>query len=268
MDELKALVDFAIDIAQVGGKRTLPYFESGTPVEQKEDNSPVTRADRDSESAIREAIQDRFPDHDIYGEEFGATTGGSRYRWIIDPLDGTRNFVRGIPYYATLVALEHDGSVVVGAVYEPVRDQLAYALRGGGAYDGGGHRLSVSAINTLSNALLMHGSLRLIGRHGYARRFASLLGAVEYDNGFGDYYGHLLVARGCADVMLDPVVAPYDVGPISLIVEEAGGRFTSLTGEHTIYGGTALSTNGALHDEVLRIFRSSENGLGEETRLV
>jgi histidinol phosphatase-like enzyme (inositol monophosphatase family) len=256
VNELKSFLDFAIETARSGGQRTLPYFEAGVSVEIKSDESPVTKADREAESVIREAISRRFPDHEIYGEEFGSTSGKSPYRWIVDPLDGTRNFVRGIPYYAALLALEFEGEIVVGVAYEPARDEMVFASRGGGAFDGGGRRLRVSKIDTLSQAMLMHGSLRLIAQHGYARPFAALLEAVEYDNGFGDYYGHLLVARGSADVMLDPVVAPYDVAAIKLIVEEAGGCFTSLTGERTIYGGTALSTNAALHRAVLEIFRA------------
>lgn len=268
MENLNSYLDFAVEVARFGGQRTTAYFETGVSVEHKADQSPVTRADREAEAAIREAIIQRFPDHDIYGEEFGSENRKSPYRWIVDPLDGTRNFVRGIPIYATLIALEHRGEVVVGVVYEPVPKHIVYATKGGGAFDGGGRRLSVSTVGSLAEAMLVHGSLRLVAHQGYAAAFAGLLDAVEYDNGFGDYYGHLLVARGSADIMLDPVVAPYDVAPIKLIVEEAGGRFTSLTGEPTVYGGSALSTNGILHEEVLSFFRQRREGEFEEGRLV
>lgn len=267
MEDLKTYLEVAIEAAREGGRRTLPYFESGTQVEHKEDDSPVTEADRRAETAIREVIGRHFPEHEIYGEEFGTRQGSSPLRWIVDPLDATRNFIRRIPHYATLVGLEKDGEIVVGVVYEPVWDRLTYATRGAGAFDGDGRRLQVSNIARLSQARLVYSSLRLMARYNYARPFARLLEAVDYDSGYGDYYGHLLVARGSADVMVDPVVAPYDVAAVRLIVEEAGGRFSSLSGERTIYAGSALSTNGTLHPEVLEMFRAPEQDQGR-SRLV
>ena len=225
---------------------------------QKADHTPVTQADQEAETAIAERLRDAFPDIGFLGEEFGAQGGQSR-RWIVDPIDGTKNFVRGIPYWATLLALEEDGEVTLGVVHSPATGELYWARRGQGAWLDG-LPLRVSAVGRLRDAMVTHSSLNLLRLLDGGRLwdgFVHLVDRTDRQRGFGDYFGYTFVLRGQAEIMLEADVKPWDIAPFKILFEEAGGRFTDLAGRPTIYSGNALATNGRLHDEVLALLSAA-----------
>jgi histidinol-phosphatase len=248
-------LEVAITAAKAGGEVALRYFRTALTVEYKGDCSPVTQADRECEQRIVEVLLAAFPDYGVVGEEFGERPG-ARARWIIDPIDGTKNFIRGIPYFATLIGLEEDGEVTAGVIHAPAVDDLLYAQKGQGAFDRGG-RLQVSPITPLCRGLIIFGGLAIFQEAGRWDAFERLVRASGRQRGFGDYFGHTFVARGQAEAMVELDLKPWDLAPIKIIIEEAGGRFTDFTGAATIYGGTAIASNGAVHDEILQLLRSA-----------
>jgi histidinol-phosphatase len=213
----------------------------------------VTQADREAEQTIVEILRSAFPETGVLGEEFGAQ-GASERRWIIDPIDGTKNFVRHIPVWATLIGLEDDGEVVAGVIHNPVTGELYTARRGGGAYLNGAP-IRVSDVGDLGAAFLIHAGLNILRRGGYWDDFLRLVDATDRQRGFGDYLGYGLVAEGKAEIYAEAGLKPWDLAPCKIIVEEAGGRFTDFDGRPTIYTGTSLVTNGRLHDAVLALLR-------------
>ena len=225
------------------------YFRSGVAVELKADLSPVTRADRECEHRIVEVLHETYPEDGIVGEEHGERLGAGA-KWIIDPIDGTKNFIRGIPYFGVLIGLEEEGEITAGVIYAPAVDDLLYARKGGGAFDRNG-RLHVSPIDTLHDGMLVFGGLDIFRTSGRWAALERLVTASGRQRGFGDYFGHTFVARGQAEAMIEAAVQPWDLAPIKIIVEEAGGHFTDFTGAPTIYGGNAVASNGRVHDEIL-----------------
>jgi histidinol-phosphatase len=250
-DELA--LEIAVEAARAAGEIALKYYRTGFKVTLKSDHTPVTQADREAEKTIIGILAHHYPDHGFLGEEFGAR-GREDVRWIIDPIDGTKNFVRHIPVWATLIALEEDGDVTVGVVYNPVTGDLCTARRGHGAFLNG-VRLAVSPIADLRSAALLHAGVGLLRRGGHWDGFVRLVDATERQRGFGDYLGYTLVAEGKAEVYMETDLKPWDLAPCRLLVEEAGGRFTDLSGAPTIYSGTALATNGRVHDAALALLR-------------
>jgi len=248
----KAL-DAAVEAARAAGAIALKYFRGRFEVTLKPDATPVTQADREAERAIVEILGRAFPDHGVLGEEFGGH-GSTEVRWIIDPIDGTKNFVRGIPVWATLIGLEERGEITVGVIHNPVTGELYTARRGGGAFLNG-ERIRVSAIAELGGATLVHAGLGLFRAAGRWESFVRLVDATERQRGFGDYSGYGLVAEGKAELYLEVDLKPWDLAPCKILVEEAGGRFSDLDGRPTIYSGTALATNGRLHDAALALLR-------------
>ena len=248
----KAL-DAAVEAARAAGAIALKYFRGRFEVTLKPDATPVTQADREAERAIVEILGRAFPDHGVLGEEFGGH-GSTEVRWIIDPIDGTKNFVRGIPVWATLIGLEERGEITVGVIHNPVTGELYTARRGGGAFLNG-ERIRVSAIAELGGATLVHAGLGLFREAGRWESFVRLVDATERQRGFGDYSGYGLVAEGKAELYLEVDLKPWDLAPCKILVEEAGGRFSDLEGRPTIYSGTALATNGRLHDAALALLR-------------
>ena len=245
-------LELALALADAADQRTLPPFSTQRfVVETKPDMTPVTNIDRDVEQALTKLLERARPDHAVVGEEFGAT-GAERAsaRWIIDPIDGTKNFVRGVPVFATLIALEIDGEPDVGVVSAPALNKRWYASRGDGAFVDG-TPIQVSAIGRLEEAQVCYGSISGWDKIGRREGLLQLVGRAWRDRGFGDFWQHVLVAEGAADVALDPEVNLWDLAAVRLIVEEAGGRFTDLSGAVTAAGGSGVSTNGLLHDEVL-----------------
>jgi histidinol-phosphatase len=245
--------DAAVDAARAAGAIAMRYYRGGFDVTIKPDQTPVTQADREAERAIVEILGRAFPDCGFLGEEFGAA-GPQDRRWIIDPIDGTRNFVRHIPIWAVLIALEEAGEVTAGAIYNPVADEMYSAWRGGGAFLGG-ERIRVSPIDDLGRATFLHAGLGIVRKAGWWDGFARLIDGTLSQRGPGDYLGYGLVASGRAEIYAELDLKPWDLAPCKIVVEEAGGRFTDFEGRPTIYSGTALVTNGHLHDTVLALLR-------------
>jgi len=244
---------FLQELGDLADAIALRHFRSARlAVDVKPDESPVTVADRGIEDAVRQRIRERHPDVGVLGEESGATAPERATRLVIDPIDGTRNFVRGVPVFATLLAVEHEGDVVAGLVSAPALGQRWHAARGRGAWSGD-RRLAVSSIGALGDAHFLHGS---IGGHAEGNPLPGVLtlaGRVARTRGFGDFYQHMLVAEGAAEIAVDPVVQAWDIAALQVIVEEAGGRATTLAGTRDIRGGSLVSTNGRLHADALAI---------------
>lgn len=241
------------EIADRADAIALGHFRTARlAVDLKPDRSPVTAADRAIETAAREVVRAREPDLGVLGEEDGLEEGtGEETRLIVDPIDGTRNFVRGIPVFATLLAVEQHGTVVAGVISAPALGRRWHAARGAGAFCGE-RPIRVSTIATLERAQLFHGSVGGLGEGNPLPALLALAQRVERTRGFGDFFQHVLVAEGAGEIAVDPVVQPWDIAPLMVLVEEAGGRCTTLTGERTIYGGSLVTTNGLLHEVALR----------------
>ncbi len=255
-------LDFAREIAREAGQVTLAYFRRNPEAETKADRTPVTIADRESERLLRRRIHDRYPNHGILGEEEGLTAGSGELTWILDPIDGTLSFLAGVPLYAVLVALvsaRYDGTtplpssaIEIGVLYVPPLDEMVSAARGLGAtWHNGLHEspASVSSHSSVKGARI--GATDLADLHKRDLDFfATIAGSADLLRTWGDAYGYLLVATGRFDAMIDPTMSPWDVGPLPVIVEEAGGRFTDLSGDEVL-GTSGIASNGALHDELL-----------------
>jgi histidinol-phosphatase len=244
-------LDLALELADLADRLTLAAFRRpDLAVERKPDLTPVTEADKGVETAIREVLAQRRPGDVVVGEEHGTTGTGNR-RWILDPIDGTANFIRGVPVWATLIALEVDGQLTVGVASAPALGRRWWAARGEGAFAGPpATPIRVSAIAELSDA---HVSLASLADWPTPSGVEELARRCWRDRGFGDFWSHMLVAEGACDVGLDPVVSLWDIAALLVIVEEAGGRLTDLGGDARADGGSAVSTNGLLHKEVLEI---------------
>ncbi|HZI96461.1 MAG TPA: histidinol-phosphatase [Actinomycetales bacterium] len=233
-------------------------------VETKPDLTPVSDADRNAEELVRSQLRRTRPRDAVIGEEFESTGHGPR-QWVVDPIDGTKNFVRGVPVWATLIALVDAGQPVLGVVSAPALGRRWWAAVGSGAWTGralsSAQRIHTSSVTNLSDASLAYSSLAGWERHGLFDEFVDLTRAVWRTRGYGDFWSHVLVAEGAVDVACEPELAVHDMAALVPIVTEAGGRFTSLDGEEGPFGGNALSTNGHLHDEVLtRLTRRSTDG--------
>src|SRR5262245_12600052 len=253
--DLRRLLAVAQDAAFVGGRRTLAYFGTGTAAaEAKADHTPVTLADRESERLIRAIIAREFPDHAVLGEEDGETAGTAPVRWIVDPLDGTRTFVRGVPLYGTLIGVEVRGELSVGVVYLPALDEMVAAARGLGC-TWNGRPCRVSATAALAEALAVVTDERAARARSAA--WDRVVTSTAMQRTWADCYGYVLVATGRAEVALDPAMNVWDCAALLPIVEEAGGRFTDWSGRRTIHGGEAVATNGVLHDQVLALLGES-----------
>jgi histidinol-phosphatase len=250
VQSLTTFLDFAIDAAWQAGRLTLAHYQTGVTVERKPDRSAVTVADRGAEQLLRRLIEQRFPQHAIVGEEFGGASRDASYCWILDPIDGTNSFVRGVPLYGVLVALAIDRIPVVGVAYFPALDEMVAAASGTGCR-WNGRLAQVSAVANLADACVTYSDIASLAAR-LASRWSALQSTTAIQRGWGDCYGHCLVATGRSDIMLDDRMNPWDCAALLPILQEAGGRFTDWTGNPTIDGGDAVSTNGALHDEILR----------------
>ena len=243
-------LEFALDLADEADAISLGRFRAvDLVVESKPDLTPVTEADRAVEQALRRRIEAERPGHGVLGEEFGAE-GSAECRWILDPIDGTKNYVRGIPVFATLIALERDGALELGVVSAPALGRRWWAARGVGAF-ADGRPIRVSKVGVVEDAHISYDSVRGFDRAGIGAGFGALEARCARSRAFGDFWSHVLVAEGSVDVAVEPEVSYWDLAPVLVIVEEAGGRFTDLTGRARADGGSAVSTNGLLHDQVL-----------------
>lgn len=259
--------EFAEAAACAAGEITLRHFQKLAGVEYKADRSPVTVADRESEALLRRRIEERYPEHGILGEEFGLARPQARLRWLVDPIDGTESFIRGVPLYGVMLGLVDRGpegrneeNPVVGVVHFPALGETVTAWRGGGCWwsrGAGKVQARVSNEARLEEAtLLVTDTVGLLGgakRTGYER----LRAFAKIERGWGDCYGHALVATGRAEIMLDPELHEWDAAPLIPIIEEAGGKFTDWRGRRTISGGDGFATNGALYQSVLTILRET-----------
>ncbi|SRR5579884_2593086 len=243
-------MEVARDAARAAGAAAMQYWRHELRVERKADRTPVTAADRDAEAAALAIIQAAFPDHGILAEESGARRPEARSRWVVDPLDGTRGFSRGGLFWGPVIALEHEGEIVAGAVAIPALGELYWAGQGLGCYRDG-QRLRVSAIDDLAEATLSLGELSCLLVPPYAAGVARLIGDVASARAFGDIYAATLLLRGRADIWLEAGVKLWDVAPLKVLVEEAGGRVSDFAGAPTIAAGRVLATNGRLHAAVL-----------------
>jgi histidinol-phosphatase len=237
------------------------FRASDLVVDTKPDMTPVSEADRAVERALRDRLERERPADDILGEELGRSHDGKAQgrRWIIDPIDGTKGYVRGLPVWATLLALEIDGRVHAGVVSAPALGRRWWAVRGGGAHVNG-QAIRVSDVAALDDAQLSYDSIVDFDECGLGDRFLALARRCWRTRAFGDFWSHVLVAEGSVDISVEPHgLSPWDVAPLVVIVEEAGGRLTDLHGVARIDGGAAIATNGRLHVEVLRALGTGED---------
>jgi histidinol-phosphatase len=240
---------------EAGGAAALAHFKTGVRVEVKPDRSPVTAADRDSEAAILKVIGEQFPDHAILAEETGAHEGSAASRWIVDPLDGTRGFTRGGPFWGPLVALEQDGEIVAGAMALPAIGEVYCAARRSGAWlkagDAAPKKLRVSRVAAWEEATLSMGELHLLLRGELAAPVSALATSCAQSRCYGDLAGCAMVLTGRAEAWIEAGVKIWDLAPLKVLVEEAGGRFTDLRGRPTHASGECVASNGLVHDHVL-----------------
>jgi histidinol-phosphatase len=251
-------LSFAHHLAGIADSISMKWFRAvDLRVDTKADFTPVSEADRGVEEALRERIAAERAGGGVIGEEFGAeeATGG---RWILDPIDGTKNFVRGIPIWATLIALERDGVVQAGLASAPALGRRWWASRGEGAF-ADGSRITVSKVGRLEDAQVCFGGVRTWNKTGLLDNFLQMAIRAQRTRGFGDFWMHMLVAEGAADVAAEMEVSIWDLAAVQVIVEEAGGRFSDIAGQATPSGGSAVSTNGLLHDEVLKVLNQGSD---------
>lgn len=247
-----------IEIARAAGEHTLRYFRSDSLViDAKSDDSPVTVADREAEQLVRQLVAERFPTDTVQGEEFAEKTGTSRYRWVVDPIDGTKSFVCGVPLYSTLLAVECDGAPLGGVIFIPALDEIIAAASGQGSWHRRGSeswsRAAVSSKTNLSEAVFVTSQVDAFAERGAGDAYLRLEESAWLTRSWGDGYGYLMVATGRAEIMIDPICNAWDVAAIMPVVVEAGGRFTDWKGGDTTRGGDGVGTNGKLHDAVLEI---------------
>lgn len=255
---------FALDICKQAGEIALAHQRRGISSQMKYDGTPVTAADQECERYIRQAIVNLFPSDSILGEEEGASAGAQHERrWIIDPIDGTYNYARGLPIYSTLLALETNGEVVLGVIHAPAFSDTYWAERGGGAFKNG-ERLHVSKIARLEESLFGFGGPNRILDAGYWDSLTQLVSLSYRQRAFGDYLGFAYVFEGKAECMLEVGLQPWDLAPMKIIAQEAGGRFSDLAGSSSIYTGDCLVTNGLVHEPILKVITDNRRQVGHK----
>lgn len=261
--ELRGWLEFALAACDEADEIALRHFRRDLAITAKPDRSFVTQADQEIERLIRGRIADRWPSHGLVGEEYGVEAGEAPIRWYIDPIDGTHNFIRGVPVFGTLLAVERDGELQLGVLSAPAMRERWYAWRGGGAWvagEAGGtgpRRIGVSGIRSVADAQIVYASASELEESGRAPGFRELLRSAWRERGFGDFWGYALVAEGAAEAMVEVGVKTWDLAAPLILVEEAGGRLTDLSGGRRIDGLELLASNGWLHDELLeRLARS------------
>ena len=245
-----SLLQAVTELATLAGNEANRYFRTGVAVEFKGDGSPVTAADRAAETVARDWIRHHFPDDGILGEEFGLEQPEAPRRWVLDPIDGTKSFIHGVPLWGTLVAIVEGETVLAGAVYAPPTQELVAAAAGQGAWFNGS-RTYVSTTVSLAGATLLTTDARFPDRPLRQARWETLARATRIVRTWGDCYGYLLLATGRADIMVDDQMNPWDAAAVQVVVEEAGGRFTDFRGRSTAFGGDSIATNAAL-DTIVR----------------
>jgi histidinol-phosphatase len=246
--------DLAVEAARKAGDLALTYYDSTFEVEHKADKSPVTIADKQAEELIRGMVAKAFPADGFLGEEFGDQPGSSGFRWVIDPIDGTKSFIRHVPLWATLIGLEYQGEQIGGVAHIPVFGMTYRARRGGGAYMNE-RKIRVSSVAALADSLVCYSSINWFTKYGREKSFIELASRTQRQRGYGDFYGFVLVAEGAAELMVEHGVNPWDIAATKAIIEEAGGRFTDWDDNPTIHRPDALASNAKVHAEALAILR-------------
>lgn len=256
---LTARLDTALSLARAAGDVTLELFQRGIAVERKSDDSPVTQADRAAEQLMRQRLRAEFPTDAVVGEEFGETSGSSGFTWVLDPIDGTKSFISGVPLYSVLVGVIWQRESVVGVIHMPALHETVYAARGQGAWWTTGGRppsaATVSSCSELREGLFLTSQVDSFALRGAGDAFLRLQQRASITRTWGDGYGYLLVATGRALAMVDPVMNLWDAAAIQPVLTEAGGTFTDWSGENTIHRGEGIGTNGRVLAEVLAITR-------------
>jgi histidinol phosphatase-like enzyme (inositol monophosphatase family) len=258
--EITSRLELDVAAAREAGVVTLRYFRSGDlQVDRKADDSPVTVADRGSELLLRQRIAEAFPDDAILGEEFPERPGSSGFRWVLDPIDGTKSFIHGVPLYGTLVGVEKEGESVAGVIHMPALDECVYAAAGQGAwYVAAGNEpqpCRVSQCPRLAEGLFLTSEVRSFTLIGRCDVYDKLETSTRLGRTWGDCYAYLMVAMGRAEVAIDPLMNPWDAVALIPVIEEAGGTFTDWEGQRTAYSGNGIATNSRVLEEVLAITR-------------
>jgi len=254
--DLDSVHKSAIEIARKGGEHTLNYFNRSFEVERKSDDSPVTVADREAETIMREEIMQQFPDHGIVGEEHEDLNPDSSVQWILDPIDGTKSFIHGVPLYTTLIGVVVDQQPVAGIIYAPALEELCDAANGKGARLNG-EPCSVRSCDELAKASFMSTDCYTSATFNYGDAFDSLVDQTRIHRTWGDAYGHMLVATGRADLMFDPILNIWDAAPLMTVLQEAGGVFCDTEGNETIQSGNGFSCSRELMPKVLEVFKNN-----------
>jgi histidinol-phosphatase len=255
-EDLAAWLSLAIEMCDEADRLARRSYRRAVPTSRKPDRTFVTEADQVIERLIRERIRAVYPDHGLVGEEYGDEAGSSAVRWYIDPIDGTHNFIRGVPLFATLLAVEVDGEMQLGVMSAPALGERWYAARGHGAWavarDGLRRRLRVSKVNALEDAQLVFGSRREDVASGLMPGFDAVIDACWRERGFGDFWGYALVGEGAAEAMFETGMHAWDIAAPMIIIEEAGGRVSDVTGVRDVRAPSFVASNGLLHEELLR----------------
>ncbi len=243
----------ALNAAKQASKIINSFYKKDFDVELKKDGTPVTQADKLAEKKIFSVLKKSFPNYGFFGEESGES-GSMDCRWIVDPLDGTKNFSRKIPFFGSLIALEKHGEIAAGVLSMPVFNEFMYAEKGKGAFLNG-KRIHVSKVSDLGKSMLTFGGLQYFKKYGTFGKLQKLIDKSMFVRSFGDILGYNYISRGRADVLVEAEVSPWDIAAAKIVVEEAGGKFSDFSGKDSIYSGNCIASNGILHENVLKIFR-------------
>ena len=253
-EELRGWLDVALAACDEADTIARSHFRRDLQIDTKPDRTFVTQADTQVERMIRARLHDAFPDHGLVGEEYGVEAGDASVRWYIDPIDGTHNFIRGIPLFGTLLAVERDGEMQAAVLSAPALDERWWGWRGGGAWARNRgeepRRIRVSGVTTLADAQILYGSARDLEVSGRAPGFQGILRDAWRERGFGDFWGYALVAEGAAEAMIEADLSAWDAAAPLLLIEEAGGRATDFEGRRAVDSRTFIASNGAMHETI------------------
>ncbi len=249
---LNSLREAALEISKIGGNHTLNYFQKGVEVISKADDSPVTIADRETEELMREEILKRFPDHGIIGEEHGKTNESSSIQWVLDPIDGTKSFIHGVPFYTNLIGIMIDNEPVVGVINAPALNEVCIAAKGLGA-EFNGKACTVKQTTDLKDSTFLVTEINRFNEMGIQSMFQEFLDKTKVHRTWGDAYGHMMVAIGRAELMIDPQLSIWDAAALLPVVVESGGTFMDFKGKETIHTGEGFSCNKSLAPKVLEV---------------
>ncbi len=256
------LLKIALKTAEIAEENILKYYQNDVGVEWKADKTPVTIADKGTEELARKFWAKETPGFGVIGEEFGIESSDAEYQWVIDPIDGTKSFIHGVPLFGTLIGLWHKNVPIASVIRLPAMKSAVWAVNGGGAFLDG-REVRASKVSQLSDALVLSGTVNTMEDKGFGEGFTKLRRSARLHRGWGDCYGYYLVAAGRAEIMVDPVVSLWDIAPFPLLMKEAGGKFSTIDGKTELFdvngkptapiyeGFTSIATNGLLHDVAL-----------------